>query len=109
MLVTPTFHMPKTIVGLHALAVAAPLALEWQGVLPRSFRLDGGSLVLDPWAIDVTPSALIFTVLATIVAQLVANAWMLDRQRRDQERAQELLHAQKWQLSQLVPGSGSGA
>jgi len=30
-----------------------------------------------------------------------------DRQRRTQERAQEQLHVQKWQLEQLAPSSGS--
>ena len=107
MIVTPALDMPKTIVALHALAVAIPLGLELLDVLPRSFDLAGGALVLDPWAIDLTPSALLFTLLMTIVAQLIANAWMLYRQRQDQERAQEMLHVQKWQLEQLVPSSRS--
>jgi eukaryotic-like serine/threonine-protein kinase len=106
MLMAPTVYMPKTIVALHMLAVATPLALEWLGVLPASYKLVGGTLVLDPWAVDITPSALIFVVLTTIVVQLFANSWLLNRQRRDQERAQELLHVQKWQLEQLVPSSG---
>jgi len=42
-----------------------------------------------------------------IVLQMIANALVLDRQRREQERARELLHVQKWQLQQLVPSSGS--
>jgi serine/threonine-protein kinase len=109
MLTSPTIRMPKTIAGVHALALALPLALEWLDVLPRSYYLDGGALVLDPWALDITPSALIFAVLMTIVVQMIANSWLLDRQRKDQERAQELLHAQKWQLEQLVPSSGSAA
>jgi serine/threonine protein kinase len=109
MIVSPALDMPKTIVALHALAVAIPLGLEWLDVLPRSFHLAGGALVLEPWAIDLTPSALLFTLLMTIVAQLIANAWMLYRQRQDQERAQEMLHVQKWQLEQLVPSSGSAS
>jgi hypothetical protein len=109
MVMTPTVYMPKTIVGLHMLAVAVPLTLEWLGILPASYELVGGALVLDPWAVDITPSALIFAVLTTMTAQLIANALLLNRQRQDQERAQEMLHVQKWQLEQLVPSSGSSS
>jgi serine/threonine-protein kinase len=107
MLLAPTIHMPKTIVTAHFLAVAVPLAVEWLGIVPHSYYLTGGTLVLDPWAIDITPAALLFTVLATIFAQLIANAVVLHRQRQNQERLQEQLHVQKWQLQQLVPSSGS--
>jgi eukaryotic-like serine/threonine-protein kinase len=109
MVMAPTVYMPKTIVALHLLAVAVPLSLEWLGILPASYHLVGGTLVLDPWAVDIAPRALTFAVLATIVAQLLANAVLLNRQRQDQERAQELLHVQKWQLEQLVPSSGSSS
>lgn len=86
-----------------------PLALEWLHVLPPSYYLERGALVLDPWAVDITPAALLFTVLATIFAQLIGNAVVLDRQRQNQERLQEQLHVQKWQLQQLVPSSGSAS
>jgi hypothetical protein len=110
MIMAPTpVHLPKTIVVTHTLSVILPLALEVVGLLPHSFYFLGGTLVLDPWAVDITSSAMFFTLLTTMLAQAVANAWLLDRQRRDQERAQELLHVQKWQLQQLVPGSGSSA
>jgi eukaryotic-like serine/threonine-protein kinase len=107
MLMSPTVYMPKTIVGLHVLALALPLSLEWLGILPPSYHLVGGALVLDPWAVDITPTALLFAVLTTIAAQLLANAFLLNRQRLDQERAQEMLHVQKWQLEQLVPAGRS--
>ncbi|HEY5947147.1 MAG TPA: serine/threonine-protein kinase [Kofleriaceae bacterium] len=107
MIMAPTVDFPKTIVVGHMVAVAVPLALEWSGAVPRSFSVAGGALVLDPWAVDITPQALIFCLLGTITLQLLANAVMLHRQRRNQELAQELLHIQKWQLQQLVPSSGS--
>ncbi len=109
MIMAPTVYFPKTIVVGHFIAVAIPLALEQLGVVPQSFTISGGALVLDPWAVDITPTALIFIVLGTIALQLIANALMLDRQRRTQERAQELLYVQKWQLQQLVPSSGSSS
>jgi hypothetical protein len=57
--------------------------------------------------IDIAPSAVVFLIIAMIVMQLFANVFVLDTQRRIQERAQELLHIQTWQLEQLVPSSGS--
>jgi hypothetical protein len=107
MLLAPTVNFPTTIVVSHLLAVAVPLALEWLDVVPHTYSVSGGALVLAPWAIDVTPSALLFTLLGTIVMQTISNAVIVERQRRAQERAQELLHVQKWQLQQLVPSSGS--
>jgi len=107
MITAPTIYLPKTIVVGHFLAVAVPLALEHFKIVPHSFSVKSGSLVLHPWAIDITPSALTFVVLGTIGLQLVANSTILARQRRAQERQQELLHVQKWQLQQLVPSSGS--
>ncbi|HEU4616009.1 MAG TPA: serine/threonine-protein kinase [Kofleriaceae bacterium] len=107
MVTSPAIYMPKTIVAAHSMAVAVPLALEWLHIMPESYRFVGGGLVLDPWAVDITPAATIFALLTTMLAQAIANVWLLDRQRRDQERAQELLHVQKWQLEQLVPSSGS--
>src|SRR5690606_33866003 len=55
MLLVPTVRIPVTIVALHALAFAIPLAAEALGWLPTTYRFVSGVLVLDPWAIDVTP------------------------------------------------------
>ena len=104
-----TVRMPVTIVASHLLAIGVPLALEWLAILPSSYSFVRGALVLDPWAIDIAPGALLFLVLGTIVLQLIANTIVHDAQRRLQNRAQEQLHVQAWQLAQLVPGSGSTA
>ncbi len=100
-------RMPKTIYVLHLSTLFVPLLLEWAGVLPSSYHFSGNALVLSPWAVDVAPVAVVFMILAVVVMQLFTNVFVLDRQRRIQERAQELLHVQKWQLEQLVPSSGS--
>jgi serine/threonine-protein kinase len=107
MVTIQTVRMPATILILHLAAVVVPLGLEWAGILPHSYSLSGGALVLRPWSIDMGPTTLMFMLLATIVLQLVANLYVLDAQRRLQDRAQEQLHVQAWQLAQLVPSSGS--
>jgi serine/threonine-protein kinase len=107
MVTIQTVRMPATILVLHLAAVAVPLGLEWAGILPDSYSLSGGALVLRPWSVDMGPTTMMFTLLATIILQLVANLYVLDAQRRLQDRAQEQLHVQAWQLAQLVPSSGS--
>ena len=109
MLIAPTVRLPVTIAVGHLLAVAVPIALEWLAIVPSSYRVTGGALVLEPWALEVSPTGLIFVVLGTITVQLISNTILLDRHRLAQDRAQEQLHVQKWQLEQLVPSSGSSA
>lgn len=104
-----TVRMPIVVVVSHLLAIGVPLVVEWLALVPSSYVFVDGALVLDPWAIEITSTAALFLVLATIVLQLVSNTIVHDAQRRLQNRAQEQLHVQAWQLSQLVPSSGSTA
>jgi serine/threonine-protein kinase len=104
-----SIDMPKSIVIVHLLALVIPLSLEWLGIVPASYTLLGNALVLQPWAIDLEPTALVVIVLSAVVMQLFANAFIFGAQRNIQARAQEQLHIQKWQLEQLVPSSGSSS
>ena len=105
--IVPTVSIPRLIVVLHVLALLVPLALEWVGVLPHSFRVEAGELVLQPWAVELSASALVFVVLATTLLQLVATAFVLHAQRKTAARAEEQLHLQKWHLDQLVARSAA--
>jgi serine/threonine-protein kinase len=107
MVTIQTVRMPGTILVMHLAAVLLPLGLEWAGILPDSYALTGGALVLRPWSVEMGPTTMFFMILASIVVQLITNLYVLDAQRRLQDRAQEQLHVQAWQLAQLVPSSGS--
>ncbi|HEY5924316.1 MAG TPA: hypothetical protein VIV11_21715, partial [Kofleriaceae bacterium] len=69
--------------------------------------LSTGALVLKPWAVSLSPSALLVAMLGIVIIQMLANTFVFAAQQRLQTRAQEQLHVQKWQLEQLVPSSGS--
>ena len=99
----PTASFPVRAAILHVLVIAVPLGLEWLHVVPRTYYFDQGALVLRPWAINMPPGVLVGLTLSVIVLQLVGNVLIFVRQRRAQERAQELVHLQSWQLHQLVP------
>ncbi len=107
MVTIQTTRMPVTIFMFHAAALLVPLSLEVLGITPSTFFVESGALVLKPWAVDMSPSAMMFILLATVGLQLVANLFVLDAQRRLQDRTQEQLHVQAWQLAQLVPSSSS--
>ncbi len=107
MVTIQTVRMPVTIFSLHLAAIGIPLALEWLHVVPRSYELVDHAVVLRPWSVDMAPETLLFTLLATVVLQLVSNLLVLHMQRLQQDRAQEQLHVQAWQLGQLVRSSGS--
>jgi serine/threonine-protein kinase len=107
MFTVATIRLPKTIVVCHLLVIAIPLALELTGLLPRTFELGATGLLLRPWAVQMAPSAFVVTILGCAVLQMVANMLVLDAQRVAQNLAEERNHAQKWQLQQLVPSSGS--
>ena len=102
MLLVPTVRMPLTVVVLHLLAFAVPVAGEWLGWLRSTHRFVDGALVLDPWAIDVTPQGLLVVLGFVVIAQLIGNTMILQVQRNNQERAQLQVHVHAWRLRQLV-------
>jgi hypothetical protein len=102
-------RLPRTVYALHLATFMVPLALEWLGVTPASYHFDGNALVLAPWAVDMAPGAILFLIVTMVIMQLTTNAIVLESQRKLQDRAQEQLHIQKWQLAQLVPSSGSSS
>jgi serine/threonine protein kinase len=102
MLMLPQIYNPIAAFLVHALAIALPVTLELTGVIPPSFRIDGNGLVFQPWAVDITPKMIVIVLLAIVAIQLWVTTRLLTINRRSQERAHELLHAQRWQLDQIV-------
>jgi hypothetical protein len=101
-LTVPVIRAPRTVFIVHFLAFFIPLLLEWLHVVPASYEISHGALVPTPWAVSVTPTALLFSMISIVLLQLVGNTIALDAQRREQDLAQETVHLQRWQFSQLV-------
>ena len=93
---------PRTVFIVHFLAFFIPLLLEWLHVVPASYEITHGALILKPWAVSVTPTALLFSMISIVLLQVVGTTFALDAQRREQDLAQETVHLQSWQFSQLV-------
>jgi serine/threonine-protein kinase len=99
----PTFYRPTVIVLVHAAACALPFILETIGVLPATYFFAGDGLVLQPWAIDVAPQAIVVVLVVLMVTQTASPAFIASRFRRAQEDSQEQLHLHHWHLRQLLP------
>jgi eukaryotic-like serine/threonine-protein kinase len=99
----PVLRRPRLITAIHVLAFLVPLALELAGVTARTFGGRVDELVLHPSAMTVTPAAMTIIIVFAVIVQAIANWQILDAQRESQDRAQEQLHVQAWQLAQLVP------
>jgi len=102
----PSIHMPKRIAIAHLLVVLVPLTLELAGAVPRTFAIVDHRLVLEPWALAFSPGSIVVVIVGAAILQMIGNMLVLDAQRTAQVRAEEKVHAQKWQLEQLVPSSG---
>lgn len=99
----PTAHRPLTTVAPLVLPTLLLFGLEVAGVVPRSFALEGGRLVLTVPILELTTLTAAALLGTSITVQLVASAVMALSWRRAAERSQDRLHAQRWHLQQLLP------
>lgn len=69
---------------------------------PRTFELTARALLLAPRAVTLPAPLMVVIVVLCILVQLFSISYILYSQRAAQDRAQEQLHVQAWQLAQLV-------
>ena len=100
-LLVPTTYRASTVVALHVLALVPLLVLEQVGVLPSSFHVEAGSLVLTPWAVAMTPVMTGIVMTMSIVGQQAYLIALVVTSRRAATTAQNRIHAMKWHLEQV--------
>lgn len=84
-------------------ALIAPLALELAGILPPSFEVTAGSIVLHPRLVAFhSPSASLLTLFALNAAALFAPILMA-RMRAREDRFRRREAQRNWRLRQLLP------
>jgi hypothetical protein len=104
-LMIPIAYHPGWILFAHALPFVIPLGLEYFEVMPRTFAVVDGKVVLSPWAIDITPVGAAVFLLVSMAIQFVNSAAIGLSVRRAQDQALNRVHVQSWHLKQLLPGA----
>jgi eukaryotic-like serine/threonine-protein kinase len=104
-LMLPGRRYPLTCLVFGLASIAIPFALELAGAVPPSITIVGDAIQLRPWAIPLSPSLVLAMTALMILLQVVAVVFVLDRQRRAQDAAQERVHVLKWHFAQVIPNA----
>jgi hypothetical protein len=105
-----TFRRRAIYAIIPSLAVViGPLVLQLAGVLPPSYELDGASFRILPAMVRFPPAATMTFLIANHAVVLTAALVYMWRLRMNYLEAEERLHLQTWQLSQLVPDDARAA
>ena len=107
MVMAPTGYSPALIVGAHTIAFLVPVVLELAGIGPQTFEIVGGKMILTPYAVELTPHGAIAVVFITMMSQFANSTALGFSERRTQEHALNLVHAQSWHFKQLLPKAGA--
>ncbi|MFN0245821.1 MAG: protein kinase domain-containing protein [Kofleriaceae bacterium] len=92
------------IIVLVVCPIIAALGLEMLGVLPSTFEIENGQLILRTNVLDLTPMTTLILVAMVLVTQLINTIFIALTTVRVQIAAQDRVHAQTWHLKQLLPG-----
>jgi len=104
----PLERRPIVIAIVHIIAIAIPFAGERLGWLPATMGTHDDAVVIRPWAVGVSPTAMLGFAIAAVLVQMVIMSLLITSQRDVQERAQEDIHLTKWHLDQLLPAYDRG-
>jgi hypothetical protein len=103
----PMVKTPRAALGWLFVATLTPSALELLRVVPASVALVDSHVVITPWAVSLSATAMLGVVAGIAIIQVLGTYAMISQLRRAQERAQAELHLYKWHLEQMLPGRGA--
>jgi tRNA A-37 threonylcarbamoyl transferase component Bud32 len=102
-----TLFPRKTNVGLAILAaavcIALPFALEWTGVVSRTFHASGDAIVIDARLCDLPAGGFLVWFFIATLLPIAATCFYLAHVRDRLTAAEERLRLQAWQLKQILP------
>ena len=102
-LASPARHSAIPVVVNAVLVLLLPLALEWAGVLPRTFWIDEHGITIRSWVIGSDPVGTVVMLVAANLGLVLTVAQMALHLQRAQAAAERQTHLQAWHLRQLVP------
>jgi hypothetical protein len=105
-LLQPAGARRAAIVVTSCLAFLAPLVLEWARLVPPSYVLDRGRMIIMNRFYDLTPASIGALTVLTL-ALLVATSFYFIHLRDEMAESEEKLFMYTWQLRQLVPADAT--
>lgn len=96
-------HRPLRITAFvgSALALAIPAILEWQGVVPATYRFEHGTWITMPQIMELPRTGTFVFLVIAYLAMMIGPAILIARLRADLSRAQTRLAVQAWHFRQL--------
>ena len=101
-----TLSMPRerpVLLGIWSLAVVVPFALELVGVVPPSFRFEGGGLLLVPRGYGLPARPTMGALLYITLSWILVPPFLLARVHDALQRAERQLLLHAWQFRRLLP------
>jgi hypothetical protein len=108
-LMSPSRAGRAAIAVASTLAILAPAALDWAGVVAPFYAFTGDTITVLPHWVDFPPVATRLCLAAVSVTVVASTCVILARSRDALSRAEERVHLQAWQLRQLVPAAAQHA
>ena len=100
-LLVPTTYPATLVVGIHVFSILPLVVLELLDVIPSTFHVAGGGLVLTPWAVQLTPVTTAIVMALVIVGQQLYLTLIVLHGRYAADEAQNKIHTHHWHLEQV--------
>jgi serine/threonine-protein kinase len=91
------------VLVMGVLGLAVPVVLELAGVLPSTFAVVDGQIIIQSMLFELKPTSALLMLLGVYVPVIVGSGWYVAKIKSAYSHLEERMRVQAWQLSQIVP------
>ncbi|NOY91230.1 MAG: serine/threonine protein kinase [Deltaproteobacteria bacterium] len=91
------------VVVLGVLGLAIPVGLELGGILPSTFAVIDGQIVIQSMLFELKPTSALIMLLGVYIPVIAGSGWYVAKIKSAYSDLEERMRLQAWQLSQIVP------
>jgi serine/threonine-protein kinase len=96
------------VVGVGVTGIVVPFVLETAGVIARSYRFEGGALIIEPNMLAFPEVPTLVFLLGSSIVMLLVCAIMIATVSDHQHASERRIHMQAWYVRHLVAPSDEG-
>jgi len=100
---SPIRGVRKIAVSISAIVLLTPLALEMLGLVPASYAVEHGRMIVLPRMIDLSSVAARVALIYGVALTIGLSLFVATKIRRNLDALEEEAAARSWQLRQLAP------